>query len=702
MNEEYFWSIILEEEWIQAGIWTIRGDRVSIVASSPSVMVSSADELVEKVDSALSSAVSDFPEDAKEPNKTVFGVPASWVEDGSIKKEHLGKIRTICSKLSLSPTGFVVISEAIAHSIKMREGSPFTGVIIGVSSGSIDVSLFRLGNEVGSVNVGRSVSVVEDVVEGLSRFQSSEPTPTRWLIYNGKSAELEDVKQELIRADWKGQEGLRLLHTPKIEIVDAEQKNEAVSAAGASEIGDIKGFEGGESQSNVSETSDVSPEDLGFVVDQNIENVGDKHGEQEHDFENPNLSAERGRKFPIPALSFLRNFHIPMPMRHKGPSIGGGGGNKLKYVLLLFPIILVAGLIYAWMYLPKAEVLVYVSPKNLEESDVVTLDESVSSPDLENKVFPATVISADLSSQKSKSVTGTKTVGDKAKGKVKIRNGTSSEVNFDAGETLTGPNNLEFVLDSAVTVDAASSPSTPGEVTADVTAADIGAEYNLAKDESLSVANYPKSEVDAVVDADLSGGSSKEITAVSETDLTSLKKTVLDDLKSQAVSKLKSDAGDAIFIADSVKVEVTDSTYSKAVGDEASEVSLDMSVTATGLTVPKEQVQSLAELLLKDQVPDGFSLKPEQTKADFQLASEVSDGVWEFDVNLSANLLPSVNTDDIRSQISGKYPKDVEGYLSTIPGYSRATVTLNPRLPGFLGVIPRVTKNISVEVVAEQ
>src|SRR5579859_632193 len=149
MKEEYFWSICLEEGSVQSAIWTIKNGAASVVHTSTSVVWENEDTLITGTDECLSSCIQNLPESAEEPGKTVFGVPASWVEDGQVQRLHLDKIRLICNKLSLTPTGFVVLPEAIAHYEKAEKKAPISAVLIGVYPQNLDVSVFRLGNLAG-------------------------------------------------------------------------------------------------------------------------------------------------------------------------------------------------------------------------------------------------------------------------------------------------------------------------------------------------------------------------------------------------------------------------------------------------------------------------------------------------------------------------------------------------------------------------
>jgi len=171
----------------------------------------------------------------------------------------------------------------------------------------------------------------------------------------------------------------------------------------------------------------------------------------------------------------------------------------------------------------------------IDEKTEVVFDTGVSSADFAGKVLPAELLETQVAGDKTGSTTGTKTIGDKAKGSVKIQNGTASNINLAAGTVLISSGDLRFSTNSSASVSAALSPSQPGTATVDVTATDIGSQYNLAKDESFKVSNYPKAEVDAVVISDFSGGSSREISAVSEDDQEALEEELTNELLEKGV-----------------------------------------------------------------------------------------------------------------------------------------------------------------------
>ncbi|MEK7112461.1 MAG: hypothetical protein AAB875_03975, partial [Patescibacteria group bacterium] len=267
---EFCWALVIEPGWIQAGIWQVIAEKAEVISVSPPAAWETEDELVGAADTALSAAVQTLPEDVSEPSKTVFGVPPSWVSAGTIKKEYLDQIRKICAKLSLEPSGFVVLPEAIAHYYKSLEGSPLNAIVLGVGRENLEVAVFKLGNLAGTTTIARSVSVSDDVIEGLTRFASGEPFPSRILVYNGKEGELEDVRQSLLDTSWEEHEDIKFLHTPKIELIDPNKKVLATALAGASEIANVEGVSSKEVENVVEPQEEVSPQDLGFVIGEDV------------------------------------------------------------------------------------------------------------------------------------------------------------------------------------------------------------------------------------------------------------------------------------------------------------------------------------------------------------------------------------------------------------------------------------------------
>ena len=735
-EQEYLWSLIIEPGWLQVGIWRIYQEKVQVVYSSIPVAWEFEADLTSVADSALSVAIQNFPENLSEPTKTVLGVVPSWIENGKIKEEFLDSLKKLYGELSLRPIGFVVISEAISHLIKSEEGSPLSAILLGIYKDVIEVSVFSLGNLLGNTKVSRSISLVDDVVEGLSRFSQISGMPSRFLVYNGREAELEDARQQLHNANWEDYEEIKFLHMPKIEIVGLEQKIEAISFAGASELTnvsavtlmtDVKEMENLKRDLTVEESGDrggyipdfISPESAGFVVGEDVkkstppvkeEVVDAQQGESEDGsfdrFDNLELLEEKNiaqsdkqkiifRPWPLvkaklASLIFGFNFVGKFANAGKKSFILG-----LTFLALLF----LTGFVFWWFY-PKADLIVYVSSRSLSEDFTITANSLRESSDLEKKILAARILETEVISEKTKSTSGTKTVGEKAKGEVTIyRVGT--EINLSSGTVLTGPGNLKFTLDEDVRI-ASGSAGTPGKTQASVTAQDIGAEYNLASGANFSVDDFSLSDLEAKNEESFSGGSSREISAVSKEDQDSLFEDLQKEMISNAQDELLKKVKDSeILIKESFTATPASQIFSSKIGDEAESLKLELGLKIKALSVNKDELIEIAYNTLKDKTPAGFILRKEQLGIDFDLAG--SGEAYTFEVFVKANLLPQVDTVELTKKIRGKYPEVVQEFLpKEVPGFVRAEIKMRPSFPGRLGTLPRIVKNINIEVAAER
>src|SRR3989339_400651 len=261
-QKEIFWALLIEPEWVTSAVWQIENGKVAIISSSPATRWETEGNLIEAIDASLSSCTQNLPEEVADPTKTVFGVPSSWIEGGNIKEEYLERLKKVCQDLSLVPSGFVVLSEAISHFIKEEDMTPLSGVVVGISSEAFDISIFNLGKLIGTTSVLRSVSVEEDMMEGLSRLSTNvENLPSRVILFNQKEQELESIKESLNNSDWNKIGNSKFMHTPKVEILDPSKKIMAVALAGGSEMAEVHGVISQEQEIETETPTDSIPEE---------------------------------------------------------------------------------------------------------------------------------------------------------------------------------------------------------------------------------------------------------------------------------------------------------------------------------------------------------------------------------------------------------------------------------------------------------
>lgn len=673
MQEEYFISAAIEEGSIQIALWNASDGSANIVSVSNPVSYDDDETMVRGADEGLSSCIQNLPENASEPSKTVFGVPSYWVADGQIQKQYLDKIRLICNKLSLSPSGFVVLPEAIAHYKKSEEGTPLTGILIGIYKQSIDVSLFKLGNLSGTVNVARSVNIVDDVVEGLARFDEKDNLPSQLMLYDSKHHDLEDLKQELIKADWNNlNPGIKFLHTPSVEIFSENLKMAAISLAGGVEIahlGKVK-LPSSKEEKKESVVSDIKiPEENNFI---DAGKLGFSIGKDQ----NETLAAKPKIKLKIPNFSILNKFRSKFKE------------NTLFIIAVSSLVLIIIGFIAFW-FIPKADVTIIVSPVKIDEKKQIKFDPKADGVDLSKLVVPVKEISTQVTADKTKSSSGTKIIGNPAKGSVTFYN-VGGETTIPQGTVLTS-SNLTFSLDSDVQIASAAGVASPATAKGNITAQALGADSNLASGSIFSVGNFSSNLIQAKNDSDLSGGSSQEVTAVSSDDIDSLKKDLLSELTNTGKDNLKQNltVGD-IIIDNSVIATASSVNSDHDPGEEASTVKVTVTAKVTALSVSKEDMAKVAQALFKDKIKPGLVMENDQIDYIFD----------PNDVEFKINLLPSIDTQKLANELAGKSVASARSMLSSLQGYKDAQFVITPSI-SFLQILPHMPKNISISLGAD-
>ena len=743
---ELFWSLVIGDSWVESGIWRVVDEKAEVIAQGGIGSWQEGDDesLVSACDSSLSAAAASLEEDVKEPSKVVFGLPSSWSEEGSIQEDRLRLLKKLSQELELTPAGFVAIPESIVHFLKVKEGAPPNCLLVGLSEDSIEVALVYNGKMLGTVEVARSISLGADVAEGLARLPDLDQYPSRILLYNHRAENLDEARQNLIDAEWKDSK-VTFLHTPKVEILPEDIGVSAVSLAGGAEVGhaktvvlpkdeedsfgveEEKSAESEESNEEVApekELREVSPEELGFLQGADVAsskpqtvNIGEQVTSKDEIGEGqiPAGTPPQPQELPVPSgqdvrkeqtaslLSKVSGIFSGLSLTLPSFSFGGGGMRLLIIAGVGLILLFLAGILAYW-YLPKAKVTIYVSPEKLEKSLEFGVDPKLSVVDNANKIVPGKVVESIVSGEKTTSTSGAKTIGDRAKGQVIIHHVGAATI-LKSGTVLLGPNGLKFILDESASVATGSSITNAAKVPASVTAADIGAQYNLAGTTEFSVGNFSKADFVAQNTEALSGGTSRSVAAVSEEDRDTLTDELTRELLERGIEELKKDAAEGeVLVEDSVYLRAVENSFSHKLGEETTTLKLTINadIVATALLV--DGVESLINSEIEKDVPEGFTLRPDQIEITYKRA-EVAEDEEETSAlvaEIKANLLPKVNPDEIAEAIAGKYPPVAKEYLATIPGFARVEISFSLKLPGKLGTLPRLSDNIIIEVAAER
>lgn len=761
-KNEYYLALLLDDEKIGSVILEETLGNVKIVGkheeSLPSPLETiSQDELIAIVDKTISRAEEVLPPNI-ETHKTVFGVKESWVEKETkkIKKDYLAKLKKICDALSLSPIGFMVISEAIANLLQTEEGSPLSAILVELGRKTVHVTLFR-GGQISESTSGYLEHSAQVTVDTLLKKFTAPVLPTKILLTHTKDTK--NVAQQFLHHEWS--KSLPFLHVPQVKVLPEDLDAKAVAFGAAHQMGfEILGLEKSNTHEKKIDTGEpniipediptpipsgapISGNDFGFVPNQDIsEIIPDDNPKVDHgktippepmeaekndsivededpphvnlrhekedvapDDNHPDPDPSSGKKkknifsglfASIPPITFPKNLKIPEFLKkNKG----------LKLAALITGGILILGIGFYIFYLNnvKAEVILSLKPNEVEQVENITFSTNADN-DFSKNIIAAKNVSVEVDGEISTAATGKKDAGEKAKGTVTVFNSSNRETTLSSGTAIVSSNNITFTLDKDVKLASASGDiftgTKPGTGQVSVTAKEIGTESNLPSNARFAVGG--NNTLAAKNDSAFSGGTKKTITVVSKTDIEKLRKDLPKNLEKKAIEELSSKGkGGETVLPGFVKTSIADEDFDKDIDDEAKQVKLKGTVEYIGMSYQNSDLENFDESILKDKFSDEIILAKGSLKNKVNNTKVNNEEEIEASLSITAGLLPKINSQEVANKLKDKSTKDAKEILGTLPQVVDSQIKYSPNIFFLSSLFPRLPKNINVIVKAD-
>lgn len=711
---EYYFALNIESERVAGLLWGLEGKSLEII-SSVETPYTSEEQLIEAANLSLDEALADF---LPEPSKILFGVPDNWLQDDNLKPEYLSHLKKLVKELDLSPMAYVSTTHAITHGLQKQQGVPVTAILVKVAD-PLEVTVIKAGKILGIKLQKRTANLPQDIEKALLTFADIEVLPSKILVYGEKN--IEQYKDELTSFPWMAQ--LPFLHLPKIEEMDSDLALKAICFAGATELNpeavfpnySLQTLKTGPIEGNytakrrvaapaiIQNVHNESLKDEDGIIEEYPNQVEDQRALINRPYENyaPSklISDTKLATILAPISSFFAK--LPLP---KGKT-QSSNNHFLKRKSFIIPLALVLLFLLGYIFLPKAKVTIFLDLRVLEKDSQVTADPTITTVDEQNNKIPGKVVEAQVSGSGKGSATGSKEVGEAAKGTVIVYNATTSPLTLKKGTSLANDKGLKFTLEDEVQVasksaSAADPPSRSAAVKA--TAATIGPDSNIPAATDLKVASYGKSEVVAKVDQAFSGGVSKKVTVVTADDQKKLLAQVLSDLRKKGKEEIQAKLeGDYKILEEALSDNVTRQSYSKNISDQASEFTLDLSVRFRGTAYKDGDLKSIVSKLVETNIPSDYQLDLSQTETQADVAKLEKDGKLIFLAKFKAKLMPKLDQNKIKKDLSAKTPEQAKDYLRGLQNVIGSDIELKPSFPGPLQRLPVLSKNITLDVTAK-
>ena len=748
---EYFLAVEIHESLIKTALWEVQDGQSSVVNVGTYELWADEDSLINGIDSSLEQAVKII---SGQPNRVIFGLPDSWMEEDKIHPTKIKLVSRICKELGLEPIGAVTINRAVAHYLKKRDGVPPTAILLELYTTKISLSYIYLGEVKATEEVAKSGDIGSDVEEGLTRMDLPN-YPARFILTNG--SDLADESQQVTAHPW--QDRLPFKHLPKVEPLPVDFSIKAIALIGGTEAVKFMGLPIKEEKEPPSENHSVIPAQVGIHQDDSTSSTiddlsstissasdsdnlqvpeGDIPNIEEHGFfyeevEAPNQSALHTQIDPSideiflddqpspsdnqgqmsdtsvtedrveiiqPTAVFPKSkpkFKITFPKIGKLPKLAFP---KFKFSfgpLLLIPLLLIAG-VASYFYFGKVIVSLYFNPQNLNQNLTVFVADTARS---DKPTLVAITQKVSGSTKETTATTGTATVGEKATGLVTIANKTVAPLVIKKGTVLTTDNGkYSFSVDEEVTVASASSgllDVISGKATGvKVTATKIGPEYNLSAENTLTVDSYSRTVAIAITEKEFAGGTSRSVNAVSKADQDKLIAQATDKIKQLTDSQVTSATPGKKTIPLS-ELQLTKKVFDKNIGEESTTLSLDMEASLDTFVYTEQDLFTLVDNELKAKLPSGSILKPNSTNIKVE-SLQKKEGEYQANVSITASLYPVLDEEKLKQVIKGKQIDKIRPFFDPIKGFTGAQVKITPPIPLLSKYLP--LKNIEFDLIA--
>lgn len=364
--------------------------------------------------------------------------------------------------------------------------------------------------------------------------------------------------------------------------------------------------------------------------------------------------------------------------------------DSFRKKLLIFGglgVLLIAFFVWAIWFAPRGTITITAKTSDQEISSIVS--SLTSEPtNVDNGIIQPVVRQSTETETISFEATGSKDVGEKATGTVRLTNSSSSSRTLTVGARLTTVGGLVFTLDSAVTVPAATLPWScpaddhlcPGSETVGVTALESGTKYNAA---SGYLSGAPSSVTAAFASA-TSGGTSEIVNVVEQSDLDTAATRLREQVDEEsAKAELSGQLDSSVkVIDDSFSVSYGTVTSKPAVGEGLSSGSTTatatMEVTYSIIGVSNSDIESLIESKLESDIEDGQKVYDNGVDSVKFSNFRTVNGGYSITIDATAKVGPEIDESKIKQNSVGKKSGEIMAQVGNTSGIDDVSVNFWP------------------------
>lgn len=346
--------------------------------------------------------------------------------------------------------------------------------------------------------------------------------------------------------------------------------------------------------------------------------------------------------------------------------------NNLTIFYILILSLLLVGIVFAFVWLPKANVVLIPASEEVDFAGQFQVKKDAKL-DIQNNIVPAVFLQEEEEIKKNFNSTGNaQGTITKASGQITVYNKDASSHNFVSGTRFESEDGKVFKSKSAINIPAGSSQN-PGTVKIEVIASKGGEEYNIKastftipglQSTSLYRKIYGKSSTA------MTGGSSGEGSVVLKEDLDNARKELralqdakLEELNAKVLAKIPENLK---FLRDTVVTQKDEIVFDKKAGEAGETFYGQTKASVWVLSFDEKNVQKIISNIVKQQVKDGATFQEILSTQEIHyklLRGNSQTGTLDVSFNGKEKVAWKVDEEEIKDTIMGKTSKEFQSYI---------------------------------------
>jgi len=365
---------------------------------------------------------------------------------------------------------------------------------------------------------------------------------------------------------------------------------------------------------------------------------------------------------------------------------------SLKKFILVFLGIVIVYIAVSFFFYTSVNISVKFKQDELSIKKSITAKPDATTPyDVATMTIKYDPVTKTNSTSSEIETTGKGQTGEYAQGQLLVVNPGVTAITIKLGQVFSYnylATTLKYTSVVAVTIDAGSSKAIS------IKAESFGEKYNIDDTLKTFVPEGLSNTISAQNIVKITGGTTKEVKAVSKADIDSIKQTLLDKLKNDLTSNLKTLLSEnEIILTGSEQFKEDSFTTSSKEGDIVDKFTAELKLTITAVKINKTLIKNLLQDAQKAEL--GYS---KVTIKDPVIENVVMSGnVASFDAKANASAFNDLDLNALKQEIKGKSVTDAKEYIKSKPGVDDVIIRYSPSfIPQNFQSIPNEDGKINI------